>query len=460
MSSDNPDKTISNQAFVINMINACVGIGLLVKPYALTISEYYCVISVLMAFCFIYLAGYLFAKVAISANNISLNGHAQYEPVETIDSDDIISDNVDINMNQNQPVDVQSNKTDSIYQTMGYKAAGNIGKYYVSFAMMVIFFMILVNCLIIEWDLLSRIIQLLYQNSSITVPVFFESQFLFFYVFLYTLPLIFVRNWKQLTFISYISVLSISGVVIAMIYVYCLYRYNNNMPELNLVDEQNTAKNAVDKMTLIERIFFSFLIFKAGIAGTSAIPKLIVNMKDKSWNNIRFVIFISYIVVIIISVSFGVLGSIVYGLNVDILILNNMLIWPGGFIVIIVSVVKIINIWSSFGIYLSLCSDLMGNTFLQIQKHQKNTEYLLRFIILLFTLFIGYLGRHHLAFVTSILSASGSLFGTTLMLPLILYIAMFYKSMTWFSKLVYIFLVFFAIFVAVMVVVSTSKSMV
>ena len=62
-----PSQTISNVAFIANMINTCIGIGLLAKPYAVMITGWYSIISVGLAYLFITYSGYIFSKITFKA---------------------------------------------------------------------------------------------------------------------------------------------------------------------------------------------------------------------------------------------------------------------------------------------------------------------------------------------------------------------------------------------------------
>ena len=425
-------QTVTNLAFVINMINSCIGVGLLAKPYALMIAGWYSIISVVMAFCFITYSGYLFAKVTFKANDISPNTAIQTTSYYKMD-----------NMNpENDEKKVCENKK-SVFQIIGYKALGKYGEYYVNISLTTILFIVCISLLIIEYELLSQIIN--------------TEKYTFIYIFLMTLPMIFILNWRQLTFVGYISVSSIIIITLTIfsLFIICMDTFHGkSVPNTYFENDnnQNTAKYAIDNMSLFKRIFFSFITIKSGIAGTFAIPPLIMALKIKSWRNIRRLIFISYLLVTIFCVLFGLFGALIYGENVSILILNNIFIWPSGIMVNIVSFIKIINLWSSYGILLSiLTQNLLIN-----HNNNKLKQYLIRFCILLFTSIIAYLSRNHLAFIISIQGIISSMIGGATMLPLILYIAMFYNEMTMWSKAFHFILIAFVICIAIVVLTGTS----
>ena len=65
-----PSETVRNRAFIVNIINRCICVGLLARPYALMIVGWYSIISVLLAFPIITYTGYIFSKVIFKAFNL------------------------------------------------------------------------------------------------------------------------------------------------------------------------------------------------------------------------------------------------------------------------------------------------------------------------------------------------------------------------------------------------------
>ena len=181
---------------------------------------------------------------------------------------------------------------------------------------------------------------------------------------------------------------------------------------------------------------------------------LVITLKDKSESNITCLISIWYISVTIICASFGIIGAYVYRNNGSVLILNNMLIYPGNTFVIIVSIIKIINSWSSYAIHLTYIADIAENLLL-IQENEFNKRYLVCVGVFMFTLLIAYLCRYHLAVMTAIGSACDSAFGPALLLPVLVFMGLFYDKLSFQSKLAHILLSIFAIFVGSFVIYSS-----
>ena len=89
--------------------------------------------------------------------------------------------------------------------------------------------------------------------------------------------------------------------------------------------------------------------------GSAAIPPLLFALKDK--NSIKILVFISYLIVTIIGATVGIFGMMTYGLDVSVLVINNLFRWPSGVVMILITSVKNVNLWSSFGILCSVASN-------------------------------------------------------------------------------------------------------
>lgn len=156
--------------------------------------------------------------------------------------------------------------------------------------------------------------------------------------------------------------------------------------------------------------------------------------------------------------SFGIIGAFVYRSNVSVLILDNMFIWPGDLYVIIVSIIKIVNLWASYAIYASNVCDIFDGSF-GIKHNNFGKKYLIRFMMLTFTIFVAYSCRYYLALMTALTSSFDSAVGPALLLPLIVYIGMFYHKMSTKSKTFHILLLIIALSVATFVVYSSIQGL-
>ena len=451
-----PSETVTNKAFIINMINSCIGVGLLAKPYALIISGWYSIISVTLAFSFITYTGYIFSEVTFKAFDLEMKQlpiATNYQRLDDMESSPPTTSDGEQKTNMKK----NTHKAKSIFQILGHESMGKYGEYYVITSVLLILLLVCTSLLIIEFQLLSEILN--------------TDKYTFIYIILLTFPMIFILNWKQLTFVGYISVTSIIIIVstILVVFIVCMATFNGNaVPDKyfeNDNDDENSAKYAIESMSIIQRIFLSFITFKSAIAGTFAIPPLIMSLKDKSWRNIRNLIIISYGIVTIFCITFGAFGALIYDENTNVLILNNLFIWPSGVVVTIIAAIKIINLWSSFGILLSIITYNLKSVVLKKSENAENGEgkiskskqYLIRFGVLAFTSIIAYLFRFHLAFIISIQGTVSSLFGGATMLPLILYIFMFWSEMTLFKRLFHCLLLLLVICIGIIVINGSSS---
>eukprot|EP01084_Bolivina_argentea_P146128 255957_1 len=413
-------ETLSNKDFIINMMNTCIGIGLLAKPFAVMVSGWYSIIAIMSSFLFVFYASWLFAHVTMRTYGISVNNNpVQYEMVNVSSASDLEHES-DFDSGDTSTDNNVDNSTKSVYQNIAYKALGKYGEYYINITLLSIMPLVGINIIVIQFQLIRSIIQYFLSSSPFT-PFYFNDQYIFLYISIFLLPFIFISSWKELKFISIISVLSVCVLVFTMCCIFILRLItfqNGNIPSdyyehSNYIITEDTARYTINNMNLLQRIFFSFIIFKSGIQGTIAIPSLIVSLKDKRAKNIMFLIFISYLIVTICCVSFGVIGAITYGSNVSVLILNNVFVWPSTVYVVIVAALKTINLWTSYPVFVSFCCNTL-NKILNIQQdhqHYHMKIYITRFAYIVITTVSSFLFRYRLAFVTAVCSGFGFAFG-------------------------------------------------
>lgn len=277
--------TLSNKDFVINMINLCIGMGLLAKPYAIYVAGWYSIISVILAFSFISYASYIFAKATMRSYGIDMNDKSiVYEMVNITSNTDMteLSDidhtDSEITMESQQEfVDdtIEPKSKQSVFHVLAEESLGKYGKYYVSMAMTVLLTMVCINVIIIQFDLISQVVNYSFHIND-DIQFYFQEKFIFLYIFLAALPLVFILKWKELTIIGIISVISVVILVSTMLYIFILsnIKFENGYVPQTYFEQtdssniRNTAQYARDGMNVVQRTFFSFLIFKTGIAGS------------------------------------------------------------------------------------------------------------------------------------------------------------------------------------------------
>ena len=187
----------------------------------------------------------------------------------------------------------------------------------------------------------------------------------------------------------------------------------------HIIGANNIAMNASANMSEFERLVFSFVIFVTGISGNASIPSLCLNLAPSDQHKIGWIVGIAYGFVAIFYVMIGAIGYWLYGGYTNAMILNNFFIWPGGYVIIPISLVVISNLWAS--IAMTVC--LIGNTFddlLGFNENQTKQRKLVRFVVLIVVFIISYLFREHLAFAIVFTGCFGVGFGLALFMPIVI----------------------------------------
>eukprot|EP01083_Nonionella_stella_P132899 404069_1 len=450
------DESISNTDFILNMLNSCIGVGLLAKPYALCVAGWYSIIiSVAGWYSIISVSiysGYMMAQVTLTSCRIDVNHNIKpYQIVADTDHLDVPSDS-----DMEQSHDESHINNESVYYIIGTYSLGKHGQYYPIVSFLTTIALLSVNVIIIEYQLITGTLQYFGFNLN--------DNMIFISIFIALLPTVFIMKWKHITFVSVLSVLSIIVLIITFIVVWIAA--SNRFPggyvsserfQNTSFDHKNAAQFAIDRMTVLERILFAFFTLKSGINANSAIPQLVMSLKNKSHSNVLVVIFISYALVSIICVSFGAIGVVIYRSNVSVLILNNLFIWPSGICVIVVQIIKILNLWASYQFWICMMSDILCKELLT--QPQPVKVYMIRILLLLLFVIIAYFTRHHLAFMTALFGAVDVGFGLGLLMPLVLYIGIFYCQMSIASRMFYMLLCGFAVSCSIYVIYGGSKGL-
>ena len=126
--------------------------------------------------------------------------------------------------------------------------------------------------------------------------------------------------------------------------------------------------------------------------------------------------------------------------------------WPDNMVVIIVSILVILNLWSSFAIMLSLITDVF-DSICNIKIYQNGYRRLLRLMTLIIIFIISYFLRNDLAFLVTLGGIIGTLCSLALSLPIIIYIATFWnhpiKPLSIMSKIFHIILLMICVGIGV-----------
>eukprot|EP01084_Bolivina_argentea_P153934 268377_1 len=149
--------TLSFRQGVVNLVNGCVGVGLLYKPFAFALSGWISVPLMMIACVANSYSGILLAKVVVAFSDeiiteplINNTKTASKQPsYNTINS---------INDTEPQNQSIRSNyQSRSSFKTIGYQSIGNFGKWWIQIGILLSGFIYLIVNYIIIWQLLVHI---------------------------------------------------------------------------------------------------------------------------------------------------------------------------------------------------------------------------------------------------------------------------------------------------------------
>lgn len=249
-----------------------------------------------------------------------------------------------------------------------------------------------------------------------------------------------VLRWNQITFISWIGVLSVVAIVLSLIALLflSLFQFNGAPPRELLIaaieseahfslDSANLSGNARANMSFVGRFMFSLIIFMSGIAGNAAVPKISVSLRDRG--AIVRVVLIAYCAVSVLYALVAAIGFFLYGDLTNVLIIDNFFLWPKGVLPFAVSLLVICNLWASFSILFSLVSDVFESV-LRIELHCVGKRRALRLAMLALVFSASFLMRNDLAFIVTLGGVVGVLGSLALTLPLLIYLCLFWRHST------------------------------
>eukprot|EP01084_Bolivina_argentea_P261738 442446_1 len=207
--------SLSVRGGIINLCNTCIGIGILAKPFALAISGWIGISVFVIAGIFIIYVGICLSD---ASRELLVN-----KPSNPIINTKKINQNYNIINNSNKNTS-KSNK--SAYQLLSYKSMGNKGQYFAAFGFIIMAFNFLAICIIMIFELITSI-------KTEIIPHFYVNTTLIFIlsVIIY-LPTALILKWKQITFISWIGVISVIAIFISLIGImlYSFYEFDYKPP--------------------------------------------------------------------------------------------------------------------------------------------------------------------------------------------------------------------------------------
>eukprot|EP01084_Bolivina_argentea_P035423 65703_1 len=175
---------LTNFQYVVNFMNACIGIGILAKPYAIAISGWHSVLSICIAFLLVTYTEWLIAKITVNTFDISDNTVSDVKEDDDVrmlleESEDEKS-NIEIRTeNINTAISIQNKNP---FQAMGYKAMGIYGEYYVNIVILLKMIEICISTLIIEWEITTQTLEYLFTSKNEHIAMYLTEQYLFIYL--------------------------------------------------------------------------------------------------------------------------------------------------------------------------------------------------------------------------------------------------------------------------------------
>eukprot|EP01084_Bolivina_argentea_P282041 482703_1 len=468
----NVNTELTDKRFVVNLINTCVSISILSMPFAFSISQFYSIISMIMAFILTNYAAYCITKVTLCAYDLhetvpastSLSCENDYElsdlsETNIVDEETTLTTDAQELTSSSNPQETEhepqtDNSSQSVYAIISYKALGKVGAVYVTLGMILMCTIFLVNILVMNWKLLNGIISIFTTD--------YNDNIVYLYVIVITIPSVFVLNWKSLTIMGWVTVFSVTITTLIMICIFIRAQINFKQTNGTLpasyfdgIDKVNTSQYASDNMSTISVIFFSFLTFVAALGGNELVVMMVISAKNKELKHIMKLICISYGIVAIFYTCLGFIGQHIYGAYTHILILNNLFYWSLDDIItpIVMSSIMMMNLFASFCIWSAAESDTIQGM-LNIKSDDKCKRILLRLFLLISSGLIGFFVRDILSLLIAVQSCISVIFGADLVLPIALYLGMFWKKIIFISKIFHILLLFFIIGMATLVAIQ------
>eukprot|EP01084_Bolivina_argentea_P184417 318055_1 len=425
---------------IINMCNTSIGLGVLAKPFALGVSGWIGIVSFVLAASIMIYVGSL---LSWSTSKILINDHDEKQkPIVNEQPRAQESDH-----DESTPVK-SNNKSKSAWRRVCYASLGQRGGALGVLSFLIINMSLMLSGCIMIWELITDILDIF--KIDLINPT---SLYLITYILYFTSSM--VLNWKQMTFISNISVIAVITVALTVsgICIYSLSKYNFSSPPIAEmavnstyinVNSNNIALNARKGMSEMDRVTFVFVLFIFGMSANSCIPSITVNLKQPS--KITLIVGTSYILVTCFNICIGSMGYWLYGEYADVMVLNDFYLWPGGFLMLIVTILVILNLWGSFSMCLTLISEVFDVVF-KLELNQKGYRRAVRFGLSALIFASSYLLRKHLSFIVALSSALCVVCSVSLTLPIIIYIATFWNESSIVNKIFHFILLGICIFI-------------
>ena len=203
---------LSIRGAIVNLCNTCIGIGILAKPFALAISGWIGIIALFLAAALVTYAGVCLAfasKTLLISSNIKKSIMA-HKPIINESNKAINYNSID---KDNDIEEVSAPKrSKSAYQLISNASMGKYGEIYSVIGFALIAWTIMSTCIIMNSQLLQQIVSEITSQHSIN----HEPSIIFIASFIIYIPAALVLNWRQMTFISSIGVISVIAMLLIL----------------------------------------------------------------------------------------------------------------------------------------------------------------------------------------------------------------------------------------------------
>eukprot|EP01084_Bolivina_argentea_P274524 467954_1 len=187
---------------IINLCNSCIGVGILAKPFALAITGWYGLFSFVIAALLSIYAGLCLSNATLYIIKPIMDHRAKtkYNSIATGNG-----------VPENVQTKESSHHTKSTFQFIAYKSMGKIGEIYSIVGFIILIETLLMNLIIMIYELIINITNSYMYVNGINIEL------IFLYSFIIYVPTSLILNWKQMTFISYIGVLSVISIFVSLL---------------------------------------------------------------------------------------------------------------------------------------------------------------------------------------------------------------------------------------------------
>lgn len=373
---------LTRKQAVLNIFNCSVGVGLLAKPYAFAVGGWIAIPALCAACGLCVYTALLIGAITEKYVEYRADRHMMRYNGEITSSNSEQQRLNNNNRNSTVPAHlkrVHSTKAfdaednSAAYPLIAKFSIGRSGKPLAIIAIYLMLVTLFCVAIVTTWTLVIELIEPLVAllssnntNNNESTAGGINETILFFIVCIISLPTSLALSWNELTGLAYLSIMSVAAIAASVVglMIYCLIEFDLQPPYMyynwtfesismnsgssssSSVTQGNTASRLDNKQPF--SVLVSFALFVMGISSHVALPMIHMNLENKKeWKS---VVFIAFGLIGGFYMAIGAIGFWLFGEFTSIIILSNFFYWPGGVLPVIVSILVILNLWSSFGI--------------------------------------------------------------------------------------------------------------